>query len=166
MSLEQNVQALTSAIEKNNSLLERLLAASPLTSGTEAPKTEGKKAEGKKADDKSEAAAKADTKKADAKKGGVDDVKAETLKKFLAWLGEFPADHPETQARQDALRQLLDKLGEDKISQITDAKKLGQLVAWLEDPAKGGKDRGFGPGRFAADPSDEDGDSSNDEFDV
>lgn len=164
MSIEQTIAENTAAIRENNELLKRVLAASPLTSGVEAPKAETKKAE-TKAEPKADAK-KAETKKAETKEDATDatDARDETLKKFVAWLSEFPVDHPETEGRQGALRQLLDKLGEEKISTITDAKKLGQLVSWLEDPAKAGKDRGFGPGRFAADPSEDAG--ADNGFDV
>ena len=162
MSIEQTIAENTAAVRENNELLKRLLAASPLTSGAEAPKAETKKAE-TKSEPKAETK-KAETKKAEAKEDGADDARDETLKKFVGWLSEFPADHPETEARQAALRQLLDKLGEEKISTITDAKKLAQLVSWLEDPTKAGKDRGFGPGRFAADPSEDAG--ADNGFDV
>lgn len=163
MSLEQHLTENTAAVRENNELLKRLLAASPLTSGAEPAKGETK-TEAKKAETKTEA--KTEAKKTDAKKADADDARDETLKKFVGWLSEFPVDHPETEARQAALRQLLDKLGEEKISTITDAKKLAQLVSWLEDPTKAGKDRGFGAGRFAADPSTEDDDSGASELDV
>ena len=166
MSLEEVISENNALLREHNELLKRVLSASPLTSGTDAPKAEPKKADANKTKEKSEAAAKTETKKPETKKADdADDARDGTLKKFVTWLTEFPVDHPETEGRQAALRQLLDKLGEEKISTITDVKKLGQLVSWLEDPTKAGKDRGFGPGRFAADP-DEDGSDAGSEFDV
>lgn len=148
MSLEQALIENTAMMKEHNALLAQLLAksgapaAAPAASAPEEPKAD--------AAEKKPAAKKAETKDDGA------DAKKSTLALYTGWLTEFAADHPETVARQAALRTLLDKLGEEKISTITDSAKFEQLSAWLNDPAKGQKDRGFGAGRFAADPSSDD----------
>lgn len=159
MTLEQalaTLVALNENVAKNNDLLTRLLTESESRSGA-AP-----------AD--AEKTVKAATTKADAEKtvkseaGAAGNIKKTTLKAYADWLGEFGTEHPETDARKGALRKLLEKLGEEKISTITDTKKIGQLSTWLEGKGKV-DDRGFGPGRFAADPEEDgaadDGDSND-----
>lgn len=169
MSLEQSILSLTASVDKNNALLERVLNASPLTGGAASDaKAETKQdtAKSAAADEKAEPKA-AGAKKSTAKPAAEGDTdKKSALKAFANWLSEFDTEHPETVARQAALRQLLDKLGEEKISTITDAAKIGKLVNWLETKGKT-KDAGFGIGRFAADPEGEDeGDAGDDDLDV
>lgn len=151
MSLEQALIENTAMMKENNALLTQLLAKS----GAPAPATAAPAASAPE-EPKAEAAEKKPAAKKAEKKDDGADAKKSTLALYTGWLTEFAADHPETVARQAALRTLLDKLGEEKISTITDSAKFEQLSAWLNDPAKGQKDRGFGAGRFAADPSSDD----------
>lgn len=160
MSLEAVIEKNTAALEKHAALLEQLLAKTGATAATapaaqseaaapaaeDKPKATGKKTAAAKTEEKSEAA----------------EVTVETLDaKFRPWLGEFAKDHPETAARRAKFKELLTKLGAGKMSEITDATKLGKLDNWFETKAKT-EDIGFGPGRFAADP-DEGGEDASDE---
>jgi hypothetical protein len=151
MSLEDAIAKLTLATEKQNTLLEAVLAktgaAVPAEDAKPAAKTA--KAEGEKA------ASKAETKAA---------VTVETLDaKFRPWLAEFGKDHVETAARKAKFKEVLTKLGAGKMSEITDADKLAKLDTWFETKAKTW-DEGHGVGRFAADPTaDPDADASGED---
>ncbi len=89
-----------------------------------------------------------------------------TLKADLAaWLGEFAKEedkenpdgaHPEVQARKDAVGKAFasDKIGIKKLTDLgaDDTVKIAALHTWLHEKAKKA-DKGFGIGRFAADPA-------------
>lgn len=99
--------------------------------------------------------------------------------KLGAWLGEFAKEadrdnpdgaHPEVIARKSAVKAVLNKLtgSEDgKLGDIAkDAEKIGKLNDWYENKAKN-VDKGFGIGRLAADPAEEDaGEEEADELDI
>lgn len=161
MALEEVIAANTAALEKQTLAIEKLIAsgeagrqallasmkggtaAAPAATETTAPAVEDKP--------KTTAKPKADPKpKADAAETAA--VTVETLDaKFRPWMGEFAKEHPETVARRAKFAELLGKLGEKKMSEITDAKKLASLDKWFETKAKVW-DEGHGVGRFAADP--------------
>ena len=157
MSLEAELIKLTAATEKQNSLLERLLAASTGTAAKTEDKASEPKASGK--------GAKPAAEKAPADKPAADTPTTDELDaKLRPWLGEFPKGHPETEARRAKFKEVLGKLGETKLGEITDAKKLVKLDNWFETKAKTW-DEGHGIGRLAADPEEASG-SDADEDDL
>jgi Rieske Fe-S protein len=123
MSLEDEIAKLTAATERQNALLEKVLANA--NGGAAAPaKTETKPAE----------PAKAETKPADPAGITLQDL----LAKLTPWMNEeFAKDHPETVARKAAMKEVLTKLGETKVSAITDATKIAKLDKWFETKMKG-----------------------------
>lgn len=153
MALEEIIAANTAAVEKQTAILEKLLSQgqqavaaknAPAATETAAPAAEDKPKTAAKP--KADAKAKTETATETAA------VTVETLDaKFRPWLAEFPKDHPETVARRAKLAELLNQLGEKKMSTITDATKLGKLDKWFEGKGKTW-DEGHGVGRFAADP--------------
>lgn len=163
MSLEAAIEKNTAALEKQNTLLEKLLstgAKNTAASASAEEKSSGGKSNGGKAKgEKPETEAKGDS------KGGAAEITVEALDaKFRPWLAEFDKDHPETAARRTKFKELLTKLGAGKMSEITDATKLGKLDNWFETKAKTW-DEGHGVGRFAADPE-EGGDEGGEEEDL
>lgn len=170
MALEEIIAAntasnekLLAATERQTAILEKLLsagakntaaaatapagkaeAAAPAPAGEDKPKTTKPKAE-KPADTKVE-------------------VTVETLDtKFRPWLAEFAKDHPETAARRAKFKEMLGKLGAEKMSGIEDPAKLVKLDNWFETKAKSW-DEGHGVGRFAADPEEGGEEGGDDEL--
>lgn len=171
MSLEESILKLTTAVERQNELLEAVLANDGGAAGAEGEETKKRtrrtkaeiEAEKKAA---AEATAPAEETKAEMKAAApaADESNAgETLKaKLSAWLSEFPKEHPEPEARRAKLKEVIGKLGCEKLPEVlADATKTARLDKWFEEKAKTA-DNGFGVGRFAADPAA----ASNDDDDL
>ena len=153
MALEDQFAKLIPLMEKHNSLLEQVLAASKggSTAAASAPKAD--KAAGK-------TTAAADTSTTAAATDGP--TFAETKALIVAWLMEFAKEedaknpegmHPEAKARREALGSTMKALGKAQLPEFeADAEALGRLHTWLETKAKK-IDRGFGIGRLVEDPA-------------
>ena len=154
MALEDQFAKLIPLMEKHNSLLEQVLAASKggSTAAASAPKAD-------KPATKTTAAADTTTTTAAATDGpAFADVKA----LIVAWLMEFAKEedsknpegmHPEAKARREALGATMKALGKAQLPEFeADAEALGRLHTWLETKAKK-IDRGFGIGRLVEDPA-------------
>ncbi len=138
MSLEDELAKLTAAIEQQFRLTERqnFLLEKAITNvgGSVSEKPETKPVEAAKAETKPVEAAKAETKPAEPAGITLQDL----LAKLTPWMNEeFAKDHPETVARKAALKEVLTKLGEPKVSAITDAAKIAKLDKWFETKMKG-----------------------------
>ena len=133
MSLEDAIAKNTAAIERQNALLEKVLA----NAGATAPaKTEPAKTEPAKTEPAKTEPAKTEPAKTEAEPEGI--TLADLLAKLTPWMNEeFAKDHPETVARKAALKEVLGKLGEPKVSAITDAGKIAKLDKWFETKMKG-----------------------------
>lgn len=171
MSLESVIAELTAAVSTNNDLLRQVLAADEAKGGDAG---EGAKRTRRKAADKStDKPDDADT--GETKTETKSDTKAVTfdaLKDALGkWLGEFAkkADkenpegaHPEVKARKAALKKTLEQLGAKLLTDIKDdGDKLTRLWKWLHEKAIP-VDKGFGIGRLAEDPKEEDASDEDD----
>ena len=127
MSLEEKLDRLAEAVEKNTEILTKIAAGKPGSAASgdgEKPKsTRGKKA------------AASD----DGDSGGDDDaVDAEALKKTVrrlaGWLKEFAEDEddPENDARNEKLAEMIKKLGVAKVSEVTTEKDRGRVEKWID----------------------------------
>lgn len=178
MSLEAAIAANTAAIEKQTNAIERLIASGDegrktlLTAfaqnGASTSTAPTATAEAPAADEKPKTTTKPKVEKPAAKteeKSESAEITVETLDaKFRPWLAEFDKGHPERTARQAKFKEILGKLGAEKMSAIEDAGKLAKLDNWFETKAKTW-DEGHGVGRFAADPEPA-GDEAGDEDDL
>ena len=154
MALEDQFAKLIPLMEKHNSLLEQVLAASKggSTAAASAPKAD-------KPATKTAAAADTTTTTAAATDGP---TFAEVKAAIVAWLMEFAKEedaknpegmHPEAKARREALAATMKALGKAQLPEFeADAEALGRLHTWLETKAKK-IDRGFGIGRLVEDPA-------------
>lgn len=151
MSLEEALNRNSDLLEKHNALLEQVLSKAGASKPADEGAASGKATRGKGKD------------KDDGAKGA-SGPSFDTLKADLAaWLGEFAKEedkdnpegaHPEVAARKEALAKAFgsDKLQIKKLPEIADdAAKIGVLHTWLHEKAKK-VDKGFGVGRFVADP--------------
>lgn len=155
MALEDQFAKLIPLMEKHNSLLEQVLAASKggSTAAASAPKAD-------KPATKTAAAADTTTTTAAAATDGP--AFAEVKAAIVAWLMEFAKEedaknpegmHPEAKARREALGATMKALGKAQLPEFeADAEALGRLHTWLETKAKK-IDRGFGIGRLVGDPA-------------
>lgn len=154
MALEDQFAKLIPLMEKHNSLLEQVLAASKAASGTtSAPKAD-------KPATKTAAAADTTTTTTAAATDGPSFADVKAL--IVAWLMEFAKEedaknpegmHPEAKARREALATTMKALGKAQLPEFeADAEALGRLHTWLETKAKK-IDRGFGIGRLVEDPA-------------
>lgn len=176
--------SLEAVIEKNTLAVEAMHAALLEVIGlTKTGKTSGTAAAGNSDEEGTK------EKKTRAKKGETDADKGSSssegtagapdldkLKKALgAWLGEFAkaedkdnpdGAHPEVIARKEALRKAFAGLKVASLKEVTTPEQIAKLAAWHEK-AKG-VDKGFGAGRFVADPveTDEDEGGEDDELEV
>lgn len=153
MALEDQFAKLIPLMEKHNSLLEQVLAASKnaSTATASAPKAD-------KPASKTAAAADTTTTTAATDGPSFADVKA----LIVAWLMEYAKEedaknpegmHPEAKARREALATTMKALGKAQLPEFeADAEALGRLHTWLETKAKK-IDRGFGIGRLVEDPA-------------
>lgn len=164
MSLEAAIEKNTAMLEKHAALLEQLLSKTGATAApaastkaeAAAPAAEDKPKPTKPKAEKPAAETKTET------KAEAPEITVETLDaKFRPWLAEFEKGHPERVARQAKFKEILGKLGAEKMSAIEDAGKLAKLDNWFETKAKTW-DEGHGVGRFAADPE-EGGDEGGDD---
>ncbi|QXV73620.1 hypothetical protein [Rhizobium phage RHph_X2_30] len=170
MSLEEALNRNSEAVEKQNSLLEKMLAKTGAAPSTKSDDGEGESKPATRGKGKGKAA----TKEADADNSGEgdgensddtalshDDVK----KQAGAWLGEFKADEndPETEARRAAIKTALGKLTNKEGATIADvpAAELPRVVAWLDKQKE--KDNGFGKGRLTEKPGSKKADKSEDD---
>lgn len=168
MSFEEKIDALIAAVEANTAALNEVIGLTK-EGGAAASKTTSSRST-KKADAKNETksedkAGNDETSGSDGDDAAVDKAKLTAfIKETLApWLGEFgdaKSGHPETEARQEALKKALGQIGVEKASAITKAADLGRLETWF-GKAKA-VDKGFGAGRFAADPKKDDESSDGD----
>lgn len=132
MSLEDQIARLTAAVEKQNSLTEALLNKVPASSAeTAKPATES----AKKADAEPAKAPAADTKPAAAADPYAIST-ADFLGKVEPWIKAFAKGTPEGDARRATLAETLAKLGEKKVSEVSDATKLSKLNKWFETKMK------------------------------
>lgn len=155
MALEDQFAKLIPLMEKHNSLLEQVLAASKggSTAAASAPKAD-------KPATKTAAAADTTTTTAAAATDGPSFADVKAL--IVAWLMEFAKEedaknpegmHPEAKARREALATTMKALGKAQLPEFeADAEALGRLHTWLETKAKK-IDRGFGIGRLVEDPA-------------
>ena len=153
MALEDQFAKLIPLMEKHNSLLEQVLAASKggSTAAASAPKAD-------KPATKTAAAADTSTTTTTATDGP---AFAEVKAAIVAWLMEFAKEedaknpegmHPEAKARREALATTMKALGKAQLPEFeADAEALGRLHTWLETKAKK-IDRGFGIGRLVENP--------------
>lgn len=154
MALEDHFAKLIPLMEKHNSLLEQVLAASK--NGSTATAASAPKAD--KPVTKTAAAADTTTTTAAATDGP---AFAEVKAAIVAWLMEYAKEedaknpegmHPEAKARREALAATMKALGKAQLPEFeADAEALGRLHTWLETKAKK-VDRGFGIGRLEKDP--------------
>ena len=169
MSLETAIAELTAAVSTNNDLLRQMLANDAAAGGASA----GEADKPKKTTAKKDTAKKED---AGTDKGGDDAVTFDTLKTALStWLGEFakPEDkenpkgtHPEVLERKATLKGTLEKLGANQLPDIKDDQsKIDRLWKWLHEKAMK-VDKGFGEGRFAADPKAADPKAADDDIEL
>lgn len=164
MSLEAAIEKNTAMLEKHAALLEQLLSKTGATAApaATAPAAQAEAAAPAAEDKPKTAKPKAEKPAAETKSETKAEVTVESLTaKFKPWLGEFASDHPETAARKAKFKEVLTKLGAGKLSEITDAAKLGKLQTWFETKALTW-DEGHGTGRFAPDESSEPEDGDDD----
>ncbi len=157
MSLEEALNRNSDAVEKQNSLLEKMLAKAGVNTAAagktddagegDAPKktraTKGKAA--KEAEDAGEG---------EGGEGDENTLSHDDVKKLAgAWLGEFKANEkdPETGARREAIKGALAKLVGKDGATIADvaAADLSRVVAWL--------DKQKAKGRLTPEPKEDDG---------
>lgn len=181
MALEDVIAKLTAAVERNNELVEKVLAQAgassdtPTASDEEKPKRGRKPKEAAKTEESDDADEKSEAPKSESKKEEKSgDVDFAGLKKRLsAWLGEFAKEedkenpdgmHPEAKARKEAVKAAIKKLGGEKLTDIGDNQEsVNRLGAWLDKKLEA--DAGFGKGRLAADPEPA-GNDDEDEDDI
>lgn len=151
MSLEAAIEKLTAAVEANVDLLKQVLAADEAKGG-DAGSTEKKTRTTKAKSDDTKTETKTET-------SGATTVPAELKAALGTWLGEFAKEadkenpdgaHPEVKGRKAALKKAFEGLGVKNLTEITTAEGVTKLTNWFEK-AKA-VDKGFGIGRFAADP--------------
>lgn len=156
MTLEDRLDALTEALNNTTAALQ---AVAGLAAGGTAPAAAAAPAE-KAAGKKPTAAEKKAAEAAAAAASGDDAVVSkETTDAVLAWLGEFAKEedkanpegvHPEVTARREALKKAYTGLKVAKLGDVKGAAEVKRFEDWFEK-AKAA-DKGFGIGRFAADP--------------
>lgn len=166
MSLEDAILKLTAAVERNNELVEKVLASAGASGGDAAgeevkkpagrkPKTTEKPSEPPKEEPKG-------TAKSDDADEADDAVDFTAVRKKAAdWLGEFAKEsdktnpenmHPEAAARKEKIKGIIKKLGGEKLNDLAEKPdEIKRLNAWLDKVKV--EDKGFGPGRLAADPA-------------
>lgn len=154
MALEDQFAKLIPLMEKHNSLLEQVLAASKggSTAAASAPKAD-------KAAGKTTAAADTSTTAANTEAAGLPFADVKAL--IVAWLMEFAKEedskepqnmHPEAKARREAFAATMKALGKSQLPEFeADPEALARLHTWLETKAKK-IDRGFGIGRLVENP--------------
>lgn len=127
MSLEQKIEALTAAMERNSDLLEKIVTGAGAAKGET------------KATGRGKAKSKTEEDSGDADAGGDDDaVNPTKLKKTLdiakGWLKEFAEndEDPENDARSEKLSAALEKLGIEKISTIGTEEHRSRVEAWVK----------------------------------
>ena len=133
MSLEDHIAKLTAAIEEQNALTKQLLAKVPASSDEPAKAPAAETA--KKADAETAKAPAADTKPAAAADPYAIST-ADFLGKVEPWIKAFAKGTTEGDARRATLDETLTKLGEKKVSEVSDATKLSKLNKWFETKMK------------------------------
>lgn len=176
--------SLEAVIEKNTLALEAMNAALLEVIGLTKTGKSGTAAAAGTSDEEGMKEKKTRTKKGEtdadkgsaAGEGGNEAINTDKIKKALAaWLGEFAkaADkenpdgaHPEVSARKAALKKAYEGLKVANLTEVKTAEQLAKLEGWHEK-AKA-IDKGFGAGRFAADPieNDEDEGGEDDELEL
>jgi len=137
-SIEELLERVATAMEKNASLLEKIVSGKP---GASVSGEAG-------AADKPKRQTAADKKKAAETEGSgdgdgdvdADDLKA-TVKKLAGWVKEFAEDEedPENDARNEALAEVLGKLKVKKASEITTEKDRSRFEKWLDGKIEEGR---------------------------
>lgn len=160
MSLEERIEKLTAALEANTAAQMEVIGLA--SGGDSSTKGKGKGTTTKAKDtDSGEGTGDAGTQTATVPK---------ELKTGLAgWLGQFAKEedkenpdgaHPEVKARKAALKKAFEGLKVTSLNDIKTADEVKRLSDWFAKAKK--VDKGFGEGRFAADPVEEDGEDSSD----
>jgi len=135
MALEEEIRALTAALNRNSDLLEGLTAKANAAKGAEpVKKAEAEKAESAKKAEAEPAAEKKPRGRPKAEKAPSEADMVAATKKFLDVEAE-----DEYNARRDFVRKLVEKHGVQKMSQIAEDKRAAALEA-LDNYTRGEPD--------------------------